>query len=150
MNPNERIDISNAFAKDKLCSEQLRDIGVDYNLAVATASQLNRSAVGSTEHDHSQIAGGISKINEADVYWSIIMTDVMKAQGEMIFQFQKTRNSDGVGKQAFMKWEGKTLRILDGDKRPDGSQPLTLKPKLTDSAASSPPSGLEALLSLKK
>ena len=113
MNPNEKVDLGNVFVKDKLCSEQLRDIGVDYNMFTATASQLNRSAVGATEHDHSQIAGGISKINESDVYWSIIMTDAMRAQGEIAFVFQKTRNSDGVGNTVYLKWDPKTLRILD-------------------------------------
>ena len=113
MNPNERVDLGNVWIKDKLCSEQLRDIGVEYNLAVATASQLNRSAVGATHHDHSQIAGGISKINTADVYWSIASNETSMAAGEIIFHFQKTRNSDGVGKTVFLKWDQKNLRISD-------------------------------------
>ncbi len=113
MSPNEKINASDVFTKDKLCSEQLRDIGVEFNMFIATASQLNRSAVGSTEHNHSQIAGGISKINEADVYWSIIMTDAMRASGEIAFVFQKTRNSDGVGNTVHLKWDPKTLRITD-------------------------------------
>lgn len=113
MNPNEKIDLSDVFAKDKLCSEQLRDIGVTENLVVATASQLNRSAVNATQHDHSQIAGGISKINTADVYWSILFNEAQRAKGEMAFILQKTRNSDGVGKTVYMKWDAKHLRIMD-------------------------------------
>lgn len=112
MNPNEKF-ILDVFTKDKLCSEQLRDIGEDYDIYVATASQLNRSAVGATSHDHSQIAGGISKINEADIYISLIFTDAMKASGEMALIFQKTRNSDGSGSTVFLKWDPKYLRLLD-------------------------------------
>ena len=115
MHPNEKVDMGDVWTKDKLVAEQLRDIGVEYNLAVATASQLNREAVKASHHDHSHIAGGISKINESDVYWSITMTESMKAQGQCAFTFQKTRNSDGVGKTAYMKWDGKYLRILDQD-----------------------------------
>ena len=128
MNPNEKIDLSDVFTKDKLCSEQLRDIGVEYNMFIATASQLNRSAVGATDHNHSQIAGGISKINEADTYISIIMTDAMRAQGEIAFVFQKTRNSDGVGNTVYLKWDPKTLRILD---QTDGSKGLSFNKRST-------------------
>ena len=66
-------------------------------------------------HDHSQIAGGISKINITDVYWKIVQTDVQKINGEMTFIFQKTRNSDGNGRHVELKWDPKTLRITDRD-----------------------------------
>ncbi len=112
MDPNGGF-IADIFTKDKLCSEQLRDIGEDYDMFVATASQLNRSAVGATNHDHSQIAGGISKINESDIYISLIFTDAMKAAGEMALIFQKTRNSDGSGATVFLKWDPKYLRLTD-------------------------------------
>lgn len=118
MEPNEKVSADNVFEKDKRCSEQLRQILVDYNMFGATASQLNRSAVGATDHNHSQIAGGISKINVADVYWSIIMTDQMRAAGEMIFILQKTRNSDGVGQTVHLTWDSIYLRILDKDQKP--------------------------------
>ena len=120
MHPNEKIDMSDVWTKDKLVSEQLRDIGVEYNMFIATASQLNRDAVKASHHDHSHIAGGISKINESDVYWSIVMTESMKAAGQISFTFQKTRNSDGVGKTVYLKWDGKHLRILDQDETQGG------------------------------
>jgi replicative DNA helicase len=124
MAPNEKIDMSNVSVKDKLCAEQLRDIFVDYNMYGATASQLNRSAVKATEHDHSQIAGGMTKINETDVYWSIVMNESMRAAGEITFIFQKTRNSDGLGTIVQLKWDPKTLLITDG-----GSPSIKFNPK---------------------
>lgn len=128
MSPNEKIDMSDVWTKDKLVAEQLRDIGVEYNMFIATASQLNREAVKAAMHDHSHIAGGISKINESDVYWSIKLDDVMKAKGDISFTMQKTRNSDGVGKTAHLKWDSKHLRILDQN---DNSQ-LNFKKKIID------------------
>lgn len=119
MNPNEKIDLSDIWVKDKLTSEQLRDIAVSYNLAVATASQLNRSAVKAKEHDHSQIAGGISKINTTDVYWSVYFNEAQRAKGEIGFHLQKTRNSDGVGKTVYLKWDATHLRILDRESDPN-------------------------------
>jgi len=127
MSPNEHVSADNVFEKDKRSSEQLRQIGVDYNMFIATASQLNRSAVGAVEHNHSQIAGGISKINVADVYWSIIMTEEMRAMGKIVFILQKTRNSDGLGIQVHLRWDGKYLRIVDEDG--DEPAPLIFKKK---------------------
>lgn len=130
MSPNEHVSADNVFEKDKRSSEQLRQIAVDYNMFAATASQLNRSAIGAVDHNHSQIAGGISKIQVADVYWSIIMTEEQKAMGKAIFIFQKTRNSDGVGKQVYLKWDATHLRILDEDG--DHTSPLNFKKKEKD------------------
>ena len=115
MGPNEKMNVSDVWNKDKMCSEQLRDIGVDFNMAILTASRLNREAVKATTHDHTDIAGGISKINECDIYWSILLDDIMKGKGECEFLFQKTRNSDGVGKRIGLKWDHKYLRILNTD-----------------------------------
>ena len=151
MHPNEKIDLGDVWTKDKLVSEQLRDIGVEYNMFIATASQLNRDAVNATTHNHSHIAGGISKINECDVYFSIVMTESMKAAGQMAFTFQKTRNSDGVGKTAYMKWCGKSLRILDQDSKESN---LTFKKKssttnLIDMPSESGSSLLDLMSSIK-
>lgn len=109
------VPVGDVFTRDKYVSEALREIGNDYNAIVFTASQQNRSAVGETDIDHSHIAGGISKINTCDLAISIILTDTMKAAGEIAFQLIKTRNSDGVGKNVNMKWVGKHLRIKDPD-----------------------------------
>lgn len=43
MYPNsKRVDVSNFFAKDKLVSEELRGLGMEMGMIVASASQLNR------------------------------------------------------------------------------------------------------------
>lgn len=113
MNPNEKVSADNVFEKDKRVAEQFRNILVDFNMFGTSASQQNRSAVGAADLNHSHIAGGISKVNTTDNYISIIMTDQMRASGEMIFQMLKTRSSDGVGKQVPMKWIGASMRIVD-------------------------------------
>lgn len=141
MNPNEKVSADNVFEKDKRVSEQLRDIGVDENMFIVTASQLNRSAVNATTHDHSQIAGGISKINETDVYMSILLDDAMKAQGDICFNLLKTRSSDGVGNTVYMKWDNKYLRVRnpDDDDRKPGLE--LKKKKENDLFEQSGPSG---------
>ena len=113
MGANEKVSADNVWEKDKRAAEQLRDIAFDYNMYIATASQQNRSAIDAQELNQSHIAGGLSKVNTVDIYASIIMTPTMKAAGEIGFSFLKTRNSDGVGKTVYMKWDNKTLRILN-------------------------------------
>lgn len=111
----------------------------------ATASQLNREAVKAKEHDHSHIAGGISKINESDIYWSILMTPAMQAAGEIAFMMQKTRNSDGAGNNVYLKWDKKRLRIVD---REDDHGPFKKKNE-KDETEFQEPSG-DGLLGLMK
>lgn len=114
MGSNEQVSADNVFEKDKRAAEQLRDIGNDYNIAIATASQQNRGAVDETRIRQSHVAGGISKINTSDTWISIIATETMKAQNECRFQFVKTRTSDGVGKMVTLKWLP-NIRVVDAD-----------------------------------
>lgn len=116
MRSDEKLDSSDVYTKDKYVSEALRAIASDYNAIVATASQQNREAIDKLELNQGNIAGGISKVDTCDVYISIIMTDAMRASGDMMFQFLKTRSSDGVGKNAHLAWDAKTLRVSDSTK----------------------------------
>jgi len=132
MGSNEKVSADNVFEKDKRASEQLRNIGVEYNMIVGSASQQNRGAVTSDIINQSHIAGGISKINTSDNTISIIMTDAMRAKGEMMFHLLKTRSSGGVGNNVYMKWNNVSLRITDDngssrDPDPTKNIPLTKK-----------------------
>jgi len=113
MGSNDKISADNIHEKDKRASEEFREIANDYNAIGITASQQNRGAVTATELNHSHIAGGISKINTTDVYVSIIMSDQMRAKGEIALNFLKTRSSDGVGQTIHLDYNKVTLRITD-------------------------------------
>ena len=112
--PNSKnIDLSNLNIKDKFVTEELRGLGVERNIIVVTASQLNRSSVNEPEHDHSMIAGGISKIQTADNVMSIYASTAMKERGQYLLQFLKTRSSSGVGSKVYLGFDPNTLRIFD-------------------------------------
>jgi hypothetical protein len=113
MNPIDRVSADNVFEKDKRVAEELRNLGLEYNLISITASQLNRTSVGVEAINHSHIAGGISKINTADTYITIILSETLKAAGEIAFNYQKTRTSDGVGKTTFLQWNKTSLRMTN-------------------------------------
>lgn len=110
---NKRVNPSDLFVKDKFVTEELRGLAVEMNMICATASQLNRSATQEQEHDHSMIAGGISKIQTADNVISIFASAAMKERGQYQVQFLKTRSSSGVGSKIYLGFDPNTLKIFD-------------------------------------
>jgi len=116
MHPNsKRVDPSNFFAKDKLVAEELRALGMEQEIIVATAAQLNRSGYDEMNPTAANIAGGISKANTADLVVNVNNTPAGRERGEITFHFLKTRNSGGVGKHISLKFDVDTLRISDPD-----------------------------------
>lgn len=117
MRSDERVEAGDVYTRDKYVSEALKNIGAEQdNCIIMTASQQNRDAIDKIDLNQGNIAGGISKIDACDIYISIVMTDAMRAAGDMMFQFLKTRSSDGVGKNAHLAWDAKTLRVTDSNK----------------------------------
>lgn len=110
---NARIDVSSLFTKDKFVSEELRALASELNVPLVTASQLNRSAVSADAHDHSHIAGGISKVNTADNVLSILINRKKKDAGIQELQFLKTRTSDSVGSKIELGYDWKSMRITN-------------------------------------
>ena len=49
---SKRVSPSDLFIKDKYVSEELRNLAVEQQIVLATASQLNRASVEETEFDH--------------------------------------------------------------------------------------------------
>jgi len=115
MTSNSKISAENVFVKDKYIAEELRSIANDLNLILITASQQNRGAIKSTSGDLGQdaIAGGMSKVNTADNYISIIQSEQMKAAGEYLFKLLKTRSSGGVGQVIPLGWNSTSLRVTN-------------------------------------
>jgi len=113
------------FVKDKYVSEELRNLAMERNLLMVTASQLNRSAVEEIEFDHSHIAGGISKINTADNVVGIFTSNAMRERGRYQIQFMKTRSSSGVGQKVDLKFDKDTLRIEDLEEGDEDAMSMT-------------------------
>lgn len=110
---SSKVSASDLFIKDKYVSEELRNLAVERQLLLVTASQLNRGAVEEIEFDHSHIAGGISKIQTADNVVGIFTSNAMRERGRYQIQFMKTRSSAGVGTKVDLGFDPDTLRISD-------------------------------------
>jgi replicative DNA helicase len=121
-----KVSPSDLFVKDKYVSEELRNLAMETQAIVVTASQLNRSAVEEIEFDHSHISGGLSKIQTADNVIGIFTSRAMKERGRYQIQFMKTRNSSGVGQKVDLEFDVDTLRIKDlGEDEGYSSAPKT-------------------------
>lgn len=120
-----KISAENLFVKDKYVSEELRNLAMERNILLVTASQLNRAAVEEIEFDHSHIAGGISKINTADNVVGIFTSNAMRERGRYQIQFMKTRSSSGVGSKVDLKFNPDTLRIEDLDEGDEDARTVT-------------------------
>lgn len=115
MTPNGGIGNMPISEQDKAKSEQLYEIGVDYNAVMLSASQQNRSGIQQSTPDQAVIAGGFSKINIVDNYISIYMTPQMRLEGLMMLYYLKTRSSSAVGSNSTLKFNRDTLQITDLD-----------------------------------
>lgn len=113
MTTNNKISAENLFVKDKYVAEEARALGHDFDCLVISASQLGRAAL-EAEHVHQgHIQGGISKVNTADNFIAIVQSEQMRAAGEYVFEYAKTRNSNGVGKKTLLGWDPIALRIYN-------------------------------------
>jgi hypothetical protein len=119
------VSPSDLFVKDKYVSEELRNLAMETQCVVVTASQLNRSAVEEIEFDHSHISGGLSKIQTADNVIGIFTSRAMRERGRYQIQFMKTRSSSGVGQKVDLEFNVDTLRITDLIDEEDSSKPQT-------------------------
>ena len=116
-----KVNPSDQFIKDKFVSEELRNLAVELDALMISASQLNRGSYEEIEFDPSHIAGGISKVNTADNVIGIFTSISMKEAGRYQIQFMKTRSSAGVGSKVDLSFDPKTLRIGDLDEDDEGA-----------------------------
>lgn len=110
---SKKISPADLFIKDKYVSEELRNLAVEKNCLLVTASQLNRGAVEEVEFDHSHISGGLSKIMTADNVFGIFTSRAMRERGQYQIQLMKTRNSSGTGQKIDLTFCIDSLRISD-------------------------------------
>lgn len=134
MASNRNVSSENIWLKDKYCAEELRAVGFDFDCAIVTASQLGRAAETADSIGMGNIQGGFSKVQTADAMIAIVQDSLMRASGEYVLEFVKTRNSGGVGNQVLLKWDPIGLRVtnLDTCKTPGIKYDPKFEPKVKE------------------
>ena len=113
MATTQKISAENLFVKDKYIAEEVRSLGFEFDCLIISASQLGRGALEAEQLHQGHIQGGISKVNTADNFIAIVQSEQMRAAGEYMFEYLKTRNSAGVGQNTLLRWDPIALRITD-------------------------------------
>ena len=75
----------------KSIAEEFRGSAKKLNLPVVSASQLNRSAVNSTEADNSNVSDSLGSVQTADFLLFLLQTPEMKENKEVVFKITKNR-----------------------------------------------------------
>lgn len=127
---SRKVSAENLFVKDKYVTEELRNLAVELDIIIVSASQLNRGSYEESEFGPNHIAGGISKVNTADNLIGIFTSASMKESGRYQIQFMKTRSSSGVGSKVDLAFNNRSLRITDLDDSEDDAVIATTKSTL--------------------
>lgn len=118
MSPLQRYRNDGAFDRDKMTTEEIRDVIDEFNMFGITASQLNRDAVDVVVPNISHVAGGLSKVNTSDITIAIVNAseDENVDTGERAIHLLKIRN----GKKhpaPFSLWLDDSLRLREEGQR---------------------------------
>jgi len=109
------VKADNLYLKDQKITGDLRDMSIELDVVLITASQMNRTAVDESEQNQSMIAGGISKVQRADNVVSLYRGASDIANDTFQCTFLKTRSSSGVGSKVKVQFNSGSMRITDYD-----------------------------------
>lgn len=85
---------ANTYSIVKAVSEELRSIGIQCDVPILSAIQLNRTGIASTDPGMSDVADSIGTQYTADLALSIITTPELERQGQVVFKQIKNRYND--------------------------------------------------------
>lgn len=120
LSPNDKsIPASDISTRDKAIASEIRNLSVEFNCPILSASQHTKDAENVKELNQSNLSGGKYKSNISDLLVYIISPPSMKQQGFMDLHIMKNRTSDGVGKIVNMLWDSNSMRIYEPENDDD-------------------------------
>lgn len=84
----------NSYTYVKAIAEEIRGLAVEFNVAVVTATQLNREGLNSSDIDMTNTSESIGAPASADIMWAIIATEELLELGQYMVKQLKNRFSD--------------------------------------------------------
>jgi len=84
----------NTYSLLKSISEELRALGVEYNMPVLSAMQVNRSGFDNSDIELTSISESIAVVMTADFVFSLIRTDELDELGQTMIKILKNRYGD--------------------------------------------------------
>ena len=93
---------ANTYSLIKAVSEELRGIGIQYDVPVLSAIQLNRAGMASTDPTMGDVADSVGINYTADLALSIISTEELEKLGQVVFKQMKNRYNDSSTYKKFL------------------------------------------------
>lgn len=85
---------TNSYGYIKAISEELRGLAVEYNCAVLTATQTNRSGFNNSDIDITSTSESVGLVFVLDFMFALIRTDALDANDQIMFKQLKNRYAD--------------------------------------------------------
>ena len=85
---------SSSYAYIKSISEELRGLGVEYNVPIVTATQTNRSGINASDIDLTNTSDSIGGPMTADLLFAVISNDELAERKQLIVKQLKSRYGD--------------------------------------------------------
>lgn len=85
---------TNSYGIIKAISEELRGLAVEYNTAVLTATQTNRSGINNSDLEMTEVSESIATAFILDMFIALIRTETLDEQGQILIKQLKNRYSD--------------------------------------------------------
>lgn len=92
----------NTYSLLKSVSEELRALGVEYNIPVLSAMQVNRSGFGNSDIELTSISESIAVVMTSDFVFSMIRTEELDNLGQTMIKVLKNRYSDLASNRKFV------------------------------------------------
>lgn len=84
----------NSYTYVKSIAEELRGLAVEYSVPILTGAQLNRSGFGNSEVELDNTADSMGIVMTLDVFFALIRTEELDAQGTILVKQLKNREAD--------------------------------------------------------
>ncbi len=112
MSTNNKSKDSNSYTQMKEVSEELRAVMVEENVVGLSAIQTNRSGIGISELDLTNISESIGTAATADLIWGVTQTDELRISNKFIWSILKNRYGIN-GTRIFVGVNYPKMRIFD-------------------------------------
>ena len=89
-----RNAMANSYTIMKSIAEELRALGVEYNVPILTATQLNRGGIDSTDVDMTDTSESMGIVHALDMYFALIRTDELDELNQVLVKQLKNRYGD--------------------------------------------------------
>lgn len=102
---------ANSYTMIKSTGEELRALAVEYNMAVVSAIQTNRSGIGNSELSMTEISESIGSAMTSDFIAAMTVTDSLKELNQIMFKVIKNRYAGLADDRFIMGVDYKRMRL---------------------------------------